>query len=106
MTTNNETAAATAPEQLPPDAQLLQLISGAFISQAIYVAAKLGIADILADGPRDVKYLAEKTASDERSLYRLLRACASAGAFAEDDGKTFANTPMTETLRSDNPRST
>jgi len=106
MTTINESAAAVAPEQLPPDAQLLQLISGALVSQAIYVAAKLGVADVLADGPRDVKYLAEKTATDERSLYRLLRACASVGAFAETDGKTFANTPMTETLRSDNPRST
>ena len=102
----NETAAAQAPQQLPPDAQILQLALGAFVSQAIYVAAKLGIADILADGPRDVKYLSEKTASHERSLYRLLRACASTGAFAEVLPKTFANTAMTESLRSDHPRST
>jgi hypothetical protein len=106
MTTSNETAAAPAIEQLPPDVQLLQLVGGAFISQAIYVAAKLGIADILADGPRDAKYIAEKTATDERSLFRLLRACASVGAFTELEEKIFANTPMTETLRSDNPRST
>jgi len=102
----NETAAAQAPQQLPPDAQILQLALGAFVSQAIYVAAKLGIADILADGPRDVKYLAEKTASHERSLYRLLRACASTGAFAEVSPKIFSNTAMTESLRSDHPRST
>lgn len=106
MTPTNESAAAPAPEQLPPDAQLLQLVSGAFVSQAIYVAAKLGIADLLADGAKDVTYLAEKTATDERSLYRLLRACASVGAFDETADKTFANTPITETLRSDNPRST
>ena len=106
MTTINETAAAPAPVQLPPDAELLQLVGGAFISQAIYVAAKLGIADILADGPRDAKYIAEKTATHVRSLYRLLRACASVGAFTELDNTQFANTPMTETLRSDHPRST
>lgn len=104
--TNESTAAAQAPEHLPPDAQLLQLVSGAFVSQAIYVAAKLGIADLVAEGPRDVRYLAEKTATEERSLYRLLRACAGVGAFTETAEKTFANTPMTETLRSDNPRST
>jgi hypothetical protein len=104
--TNDTAAAAAAPEQLPPDAQLLQLVAGAFVSQAIYVAAKLGIADILADGPRDVKYLAEKTATQERALYRLLRACASVGAFTETENKRFSNTPMTETLRSDAPRST
>jgi hypothetical protein len=107
MNINNENAAsAAAPAQLPPDAQLLQTAGGAFVSQAIYVAAKLGIADLVADGPRTVAYLAEKTATDERSLYRLLRACASVGAFAEAEPKTFANTPMTESLRSDNPRST
>ena len=106
MTITNETAAATAPQQLPPDAQLLQLVGGAFISQAIYVAAKLGIADLVADGPRTVGYLADKTATQERALYRLLRACASVGAFTETEPKTFANTPMTESLRSDSPRST
>ncbi|HEX6127388.1 MAG TPA: methyltransferase, partial [Pyrinomonadaceae bacterium] len=104
--TNTNTSAALAPESLPPDAQLLQLVSGAFVSAAIYSAAKLGIADLLADGPKTVAYLAEKTQVDERSLYRLLRSLASVGAFEESDLSTFANTPMTETLRSDAPRST
>lgn len=104
MTTT--TGPAAAPQQLPPDAQLLQLVSGAFVSAALYAAAKLGIADLLADGPQPAAYLAEKTGSDERSLYRVLRSLASVGAFAEVDDKTFANTPMTETLRSDAPRST
>lgn len=100
------TAPAAAPEQLPPDAQLLQLVGGAFVSAAVYAAAKLGVADLLADGPQTAAYLAEKTGSDERSLYRVLRSLASVGAFTEVADKTFANTPMTETLRSDNPRST
>ena len=100
------TTTATAAQPLPPDAQLLQLVSGAFVSAAVYAAAKLGIADMLADGPKSAAYLAEKTGSDERSLYRVLRSLASVGAFAEVKANTFANTPMTETLRSDNPRST
>ena len=104
MTTN--TSATAAPETLPPDAQLLQLVSGAFVSAGIYAAAKLGIADLLADGPKSAAELAAKTEMDERSLYRLLRSLASVGAFSEVEPKTFANTPMTETLRSDAPRST
>ena len=102
---NDVNAAAAAPEVLPPDAQLMQLVSGAFVSAAVYTAAKLGIADLLADGPKTAADLALETETDERSLYRLLRSLASVGAFEEVGLKTFANTPMTETLRSDAPRS-
>ena len=105
MTTNTN-AAAPAPQALPADAQLMQLLSGAFIAPAIYTAAKIGIADLLVDGPMTAAELAAKTETDERSLYRLLRSLASVGAFEEVEPKTFANTPITETLRSDNPRST
>jgi hypothetical protein len=106
MTTNTTIAATPAPEQLPPDAQLLQLVGGAFVAQAVYVAAKLGIADLLADGPKTAEYLSVATSTDERSIYRVMRSLASVRAFAEVSEKTFANTPMTETLRSDHPRST
>jgi len=99
-------AAAVAPDTLPADAQLMQLLSGAFVSSAVYAAAKLGIADLLVDGPKTAAALAIETETDERSLYRLLRSLASVGAFAEIAPKTFANTPMTETLRTDAPRST
>jgi hypothetical protein len=106
MTTKTTIAAVPALEQLPPDAQLLQLSSGAFLAQAIYVAAKLGIADLLADGPKTAEFLSVATSTDERSLYRVLRSLASVGAFQEVDGRSFANSAMTETLRSDHPRST
>ena len=99
-------AAAAALNALPADAQLMQLLSGAFIAPAIYTAAKIGIADLLVDGPKTAAELASKTDTDERSLYRLLRSLASVGAFEEVAPKTFANTPVTETLRSDVPRST
>jgi hypothetical protein len=103
---NNINATAPAPESLPADAQLMQLLSGAFVSSAVYTAAKLGIADLLVGGPKTAADLAAETETDERSLYRLLRSLASVGAFAEVAPRTFSNTPMTETLRSDAPRST
>ena len=99
------TSAAPAPAQLPPDAQLLSIVSTAWTSAAIYVAAKLGIADLLKDGSKTVEYLSVATSTHEHSLYRILRAVASAGVFNEGDGRTFANTPMSETLRSDHPNS-
>src|SRR5688500_1501890 len=104
--TNTNTSAAIAPQPMPPEAQLLQLVSGAFVAAAVYTAAKLGIADVLADGPKTAAYIAEKTETDARSMYRLLRSLASVGAFSEVEPKTFANTPLTETMRSDAPRST
>ncbi len=94
-----------APHQLPPDAQLMQLGMGMFVSQALFVAAKLSIPDMLANGPHSTAELAQETETDEPSLFRLLRALASVGAFAEVGDRTFTNTPMTELLRSDVPNS-
>jgi hypothetical protein len=100
-----KTSAAPAPEQLPPDAQLLSIVSTAWTSAAIYVTAKLGIADLLKDGPKSAEFLSVATSTHEHSLYRVLRAVASAGVFTELEDRTFANTPMSETLRSDHPNS-
>jgi hypothetical protein len=104
MTVSNQST-ATAAQSIPPEAQLLQIVGGVFSSAAVYTAAKLGIADLLAAGPKTVGVLAKETETDERSLYRLLRSLASVGAFTEIAPKTFTNTPMTEALRSDVPRS-
>lgn len=92
--------------QIPPEAQLMQLASGCLVSPAVYTAAKLGIADLLANGSQTTAELAAKTSTDEHSLYRLLRALASVGLFTESDGRAFANTPMSDTLRADAPNST
>lgn len=99
----SNTSTPPAAQQLPPDAQVLEIVAGAWTSVAVYIAAKLGIADLLADGPRSSEYLAVATSTDAPSLYRVLRAVASVGIFSEADGKTFSNTPMSETLRSDHP---
>ncbi len=90
----------------PPGAQVMQLVSGCLISSATYTVAKLGIADLLADGPKTTAELAASTATDEHSLYRLLRATASVGLFTEMPDRTFANSPMSDTLRSDASEST
>src|SRR5262249_20251123 len=80
-------------------------ITGYWISQAIYVAAKLGIADLLKQGARSVDDLAQATKTHPPFLYRLLRALASVGVFVEDERHRFSLTPLAECLRSDVPGS-
>jgi hypothetical protein len=99
MTIQNN-AAALAPE-MPTEAVLGQIVMGAFASQAVYVAAKLGIADLLKDNARPVAELAAETETDAGALYRVLRALASIGVFAETAPKVFGLTPFAEPLLSD-----
>lgn len=92
----------TAP---PPSAELFRLIGGFQVTQAIHVAATLGIADLLRAGPRDVGDLAAATDTHAGTLYRLLRALSALGVFREEAGRRFALTPMSEFLRTDTPGS-
>src|SRR5262249_54373138 len=64
-----------------------------------------GLADLLAAGPRTPDDLAKATGTQPDPLYRLLRALASNGVFAEDDQGRFALTPLAEQLRDDVPGS-
>ncbi|MGQ0576543.1 MAG: methyltransferase [Pseudonocardia sp.] len=89
----------------PEFVALNALVRGYQRSRALVVAAELGIADLLGDGPRDADDLAAVTAAHAPSLYRLLRALASIGIFHEDDGRRFALTPVGEYLRRDHPQS-
>ncbi|HEX8920934.1 MAG TPA: methyltransferase dimerization domain-containing protein, partial [Pyrinomonadaceae bacterium] len=100
---NNAVAAAAQP--LPPEAFIGQVAFGAMMTQALYVAAKLGVADLLAAKPLTVKELAAATKTHEHALYRVLRSLASIGIFEETDPKVFANTPYSQPLRSDSPNS-
>jgi hypothetical protein len=88
------------PNELPPHAQLMKNIVGRWISKPIYVAAELGIADILADGPKPVAELASLTSSHSPSLYRVMRALASVGIFKELENESFTHTPVSEFLKS------
>lgn len=93
------------PQSVPPPRQMLQLASGYFVSQSLHAAARLGIADLLADGPLATAELAARTGTHEPSLYRLLRALAAVGVFQETDARTFTLTPLAELLRSGVPGS-
>lgn len=105
MTTNENATAPAMQPQLPPEAVLGQITMGCFLSQAVYVAAKLGIADLLKDRSLHISELAKQTETHERSLYRVLRSLASVGIFAETDSKVFALTPAAEPLITDRPAS-
>src|SRR5215207_1269111 len=94
-------AEGATPQGAPPEAALMQLILGSLASQAVYVAAKLSVADLLADGPRTADELAEATGAHAPSLYRVMRALASCGVFAERADGRFELTPAAEPLRSD-----
>jgi hypothetical protein len=76
-----------------------ELLSGYWKTQAVYAAAKMEIADLLADGPKLIDQLAKETGAHGPSLYRLLRALASIEMFAETDDGRFALTPLAEPLR-------
>src|SRR3954468_10093056 len=84
-----------------PSATLRRLVNGYQVSQAIHVAATLGIADELADGPRTSDELAAAAGAPAPSLYRLLRALAAVGVLHEHDGCRFALTDVGACLRSD-----
>jgi O-methyltransferase domain/Dimerisation domain len=91
------------PESAPLESliALQNLIMGKWVSKAVSVAAELGIADSLKDGPRSCDELARMNQVDPSSLYRLLRALASVGVFTEVTDREFALTPTAEFLRSD-----
>src|ERR1039457_952974 len=98
-------SAQAHPVELPPAAAMLQMIQGFWMSRAIYVAAKLGIPDLLKDGPNTAANLAQSTGTHPPSLYRVMRALDSVGILAEDGDGRFALTPLGVTLRTDVPGS-
>lgn len=80
---------------------LLGLVWGYRLSQAVYVAARLGLPDHIAAGVRRADELARATGTHGESLYRLLRALAGAGVLEEIEPRCFALTAVGEPLRSD-----
>ena len=89
----------------PPATGLSQLLRGSLVTQLIHVAATLGVADFLRDGPKSSDELAASLRVDPEALYRVLRALASLGIFAETDPHRFALTELAQPLRSDVPGS-
>ncbi len=92
-------------QALQPHAQLIQMGTASWISAVVYAAAKLGIADHLAAGPRSAVELAGTTRTHAPSLYRLMRTLAGLGILTERDGQRFALTPLGEALKAGAPGS-
>jgi hypothetical protein len=92
-------------EAPPPHAQLIQMGSAHWISKLVYVTAKLGLADHLAEGAKSAAELAGPTGTHARSLHRLMRALASLGILSGADGERFVLTALGEALKSDAPGS-
>ncbi len=105
MTATSDAQMAATAQTVPPAVALTQMITGSLVSQALYVAAKLGVADLLANGAKDAHALAAATGAHAPSLYRILRALASCGVFAERADGRFELTPLAEPLRADAPGS-
>ena len=90
---------------LPHFIKLRNLVFESFNAQAVYAAAKVGIADLLEEGPKSADYLADATGNNPDALYRLLRALASVGIFRETSARAFELTPMAELLQENHPMS-
>jgi hypothetical protein len=86
-------------------AELRRLLIGYRLSQAIVVAAELGLADHLASGPQTPESLATKLGVDPTALYRVMRLLASEAIFKEEPDHTFQLTPLADLLRTDVPES-
>ena len=96
----------TAPKQQEqPQVAMFQIISGFWISRGVFVIAKLGIPDILKNGPKTAAELASATDTHAESLFRVLRALVSVGVLTSDNENRFSNTPVSETLVTDAPGS-
>ena len=102
MADPNHGATAAPP---PEYAAMQSLLNGYRVTQLLYVAVKLGIADLLAGGPHTIGELAATVGAQADALYRALRALASLGVFREVAPQRFALTPLAELLRTDHPHS-
>jgi O-methyltransferase domain/Dimerisation domain len=85
--------------------EMLKLINGFQVSRAIYVAAKLGLADLVCAGGASCETLAAATDSDPAALHRVIRVLASVGVFdLQPDGRVDP-TELSRTLLTDAPGS-
>ena len=98
--TDSNLAAHTEP---PPHAQLVQMATAHWMSHILYVAAKLSLADHLAEGRKRIDELAAVTKTHPPSLRRFLRTLAHLGLVAEDGTAEFALTPLGEALKTGAP---
>jgi len=89
----------------PAPVQLLQMAMGSWVTQAIYVAAKLRIADLLSEAPKSCDEMAAATLTPAHSLLRLLQAIRSLGIVETVEGDKFALTAVGRSLQAERPGS-
>jgi hypothetical protein len=93
------------PPPTPEDAAALrEIVEGLRLARAAYVVTRLGVPDLLADGPLDAATIAERTDAHPGAVYRVMRALANRGVFEERDNG-FALTASGQLLRRDVPGS-
>ncbi|MDE3229141.1 MAG: methyltransferase [Chloroflexota bacterium] len=85
----------------PPHLTMLRMLNEFHVTQMLAVAARLGVADQLANGPKSAEELASATNAQPDALYRMLRALANMGVFEALPERKFALTPLGATLRTD-----
>ena len=105
MTSGPIEASATAIPEIDPDsAQMMQFITGSFVSQVVRAFAEFSIAD-LPDGPASAPEIAATIGTHPEATMRLLRAGTALGLVTVDDQARFSPTPLLRTLRRDRPGS-
>jgi C-methyltransferase len=87
----------------PAPAAMMEMIVATWTSQAITVAAQLGVADALSNGPLPIDELAARVGADPDALRRLLRALISKGIFRRRRDGRYELNSLARTLRSDAP---
>jgi AraC-like DNA-binding protein len=86
----------------PPPFRLMQIGSLFWQSRVLYVATKLGLADVIGDVQKSTLEIASELHLDEDHLYRLLRMLGSMNIFDETSARVFKNTKTSSFLRTDN----
>jgi hypothetical protein len=95
---------AAALDTPPPPIQMMGLLAGFQVSQALYVVAEFDIATVLLDGPRSIQELASATQTNVDSLRRLIRFLATVGVFVMNNDSVEL-TPLGATLAQGTPGS-
>jgi len=99
---------STAAVQPPPQAIVMQMVMGAWVTKVISEATRMGVPDVVREhGPLLAAEMVSKggVIASPDALERLLRACASVGIFTEDATGRFGPTPLSDVLTSDSPGS-
>jgi O-methyltransferase domain/Dimerisation domain len=92
-------------KEVPPEGQLMQALFGFMVSKGLSVAASLGVADALKDGPMYYIDLAAAVGADQKALHRVMRLLSGLGIFEETKAGEYKLTPVSDLLRSDHPHS-